>query len=507
MDNSKTHSEGHIRSTVSGDGKYVKIIGTSLIVSLVALFVVSTFFRGNTEQDPSASLLQAAMTDSSEPDTLESAFESPTFREPPLLWLQARGGPLGNGGWSYDIEAPFDTLWHIRSNGGREFFSAPALVDSVLYLGCNDGLMRAVDALDGNVLWSFSTVCGICGEPAVDSSTVYFGAQDGYVYAIDRDSGSKRWSAGLGYHIFCDTGILNDSLVVTGNSMGKVCALHSASGEVVWDNELGGIVLGPVITGGNAVFTSESGNVAAFSEEGEKLWSRSWSSQASPPAADSTGVYVGFSNGYLRKLSVENGELIWEKDLVTSSTRSVLARPVVADDLVLSGSNEGKLVCLNASTGSVIWEQEFDNWLQLPPAVCQELIYLSCDDQRLHIVQLSDGTKLDSLEIGGYSGTAPLVWNGILYYGNTSGDFTALRGTVPSTRPDSAAAEEDVILETDSTSSNTIAEPREMEMTPDSSVTAPDTTKREADTVQTIQPLTEDFSAEEDSSTDISEEP
>ena len=505
MNNSKTHSEGHIGSIVSGDGKYVKIIGTSLILALIALFAVSTFFRRSTDQEPSGSLPQAAAADSLEADTLGPSPQPPAFREPPPLWLQARGGPLGNGGWSYDIEAPFDTLWHMRANGGREFFSAPALVDSVLYIGCNDGLLRAVDAREGNLLWSFSTVCGICGEPSVDSSSVYFGGQDGYVYAIDRNSGSKQWSAGLGYHIFCDTGILNDSLVVTGNSMGKVCALRTEDGEVAWEGDIGGIVLGPVIADGRAVFTSESGSVAAFSHQGENIWTRSWSGQASPPAADSTGVYVGFSTGYLRKLSIETGELIWEKDLVSTSTRCVLARPVIAADLVFSGNNDGKLVCLDASTGGVIWEQEFDNWLQLPPAVCQELIYLACDDQRLHILQLADGSKVDSLEMKGYSGTAPLVWNGQLYYGNTSGDFTALRGTVPRAEPDSVETEEDIVLETDSTFSNVDAEPGDTDMETDSAA-APDSTQQPEDTVHTVQPLTGEVSGNADSA-DTEEEP
>jgi eukaryotic-like serine/threonine-protein kinase len=423
------HAEKGIQTSRSGDSRAVLLIGASLIAALIVLFLISTVFRPGTEGG-SEEPMQAVPADSTAADSLTAA-ESEAFEDIPDLWLQARALSSGNAGWGPDVIAPFDTLWHIRSSAGREFFSSPAFVDGILYFGCNDGNLRAVDAEDGSVRWSYSTACGICGEPAVDSNTVYFGGQDGFVYALDRFSGSKIWSAGLGYHVFCNTAILSDTLIITGNSMGKVCALNAATGEPVWDDELGGIALGPVIVDSIAVFTSESGDVVAFDTSGNRLWSKDYSNQASPPSADETGVYAGFSNGFVRKFSTSDGDLIWETDIVSSSLRCVLARPVIVGESVLSGTNDGQLVSLSRSDGSVIWRQNFENWLQLPPAAGQDLLYVSCDDQRLHILELQTGEKLDSLEMDGYSGTAPLLLNGTVYFGNTSGDFTALRGTLP----------------------------------------------------------------------------
>ncbi len=265
----------------------------------------------------------------------------------------------------------------------------------------------------------------------MDSTTVYFGGQDGVIYALDRFSGSKRWSAGLGYHVFCNTAVLADTLIVTGNSMGNICALDARTGEPVWDDEIGGIVLGPVTVDSIVVFSTESGGIAAYDHQGSRLWARDYSSQASPPSADAAGVYAGFSNGAVRKFSLRDGHVLWETDIVSSTSRCVLARPVIVGDVVLVGTNDGQLVSLAASDGAVLWRQSFDNWIQLPPAVGQDMIYAACDDQRMHILDLSTGEKLDSLEMEGYSGTAPLLAGGILYFGNTSGDFVALRGTVP----------------------------------------------------------------------------
>ena len=430
MHKSQAHTEESIQTSRNSDSRHITIIGTSLISALVLLFLISTIFNSTGSDEDPAEMAQVVPADSSDVDSLTAIEPMASNEKLPEFWLQARGLSTGNAGWGPDIVAPFDTLWHMRSNAGREFFSSPALVEGMLYFGCNDGNLRAIDIVSGSVNWTFGTACGICGEPAVDSTTVYFGGQDGVVYAIDRLSGSKRWSSGLGYHVFCDIGILSDTLVITGNSMGKVCALNARTGEPVWDDEIGGIVLGPVIIDSMIVFSTEGGKIAAFDPSGNQLWSKDYSSQASPPSADTAGVYAGFSNGVVRKFSLDDGHVIWETDIVSSASRCVLARPVIVGNVVLSGTNDGQLVALTAAEGTVIWRQHFDNWLQLPPAVGQGLVYIACDDQRLHIVELETGAKVESLEMDGYSGTAPLLQNGVIYYGNTSGDFTALAGTI-----------------------------------------------------------------------------
>jgi len=505
---SHVHAEEGIQTPGKSDTRHILIVGTSLIAALVLLFLISTVFKSGGSDGGSA---QAVPADSSDADNLTVIEDGAPFEEIPEFWLQARALSTGNAGWGPDVVAPFDELWHIRSNAGREFFSSPALVGGVLYFGCNDGYMRAVDAVTGSVKWTFGTVCGICGEPAVDSETVYFGGQDGVVYALDRFSGSKKWSAGLGYHVFCNTAILSDTLIVTGNSMGKVCALDARSGEPVWDDDIGGIVLGPVVVDCMVVFSSEGGDIVAFDHEGEQLWSRDYTSQASPPSADATGVYAGFSNGVVRKFSPRDGHVIWETDIVTSTSRCVLARPVIAGNMILTGTNDGQLVSLAASDGSVLWRQRFENWLQLPPAVGQGLVYIACDDQRLHIVDLATGTKVDSLEMDGYSGTAPLLCSGVLYFGNTSGDFIALGGTVPEVEPPDTLIEQPDTLET---GEETIEQPDTLE-TGEETIEQPDTPETVEETIEMvpfeetiggmIQPLPGDRDDESEKGTDSTE--
>ena len=343
-----------------------------------------------------------------------------------FLWPQPRGSASGNSMWGPDLGPPFEELWHLHT--GREFFAGPALAGDMIYIGCNDGFFRALDVDNGNVAWSMPTSCGFCGEAAVDSARAYVGGQDGYVYAIDRFSGTREWSAGLGYHIFAGTALAGDSLVVTGNSAGSIAALYRHDGSLCWSDCPGGVILGPAVHDSTIVFTSEAGGVHAYDLCGGERWAASFAGVASAPSLDPAWVYVGFSDGTVRRLGLLDGRVGWSTDLTSSASRSLVSRPVLTDSMVLVGTCDNRLVCLGRSSGDILWESHFDNWMQVPPAIGDSVAYAPGDDQILHMIDLSTGESMDSLEMDGYAGTPPVVSGDRIFFGTAMGDLYAYRG-------------------------------------------------------------------------------
>ena len=356
----------------------------------------------------------------------------------PGLWTQPRGSASGNAFWGPDVAGPFDTLWEIRT--GYELFAAPAILEGILYFGCNDSRFRAVSAEDGRAVWAFPVQCGISAEAAVDSQRVYFGGQDGYLYCLDRQQGTQLWKAGLGYHILSDAVLLGDSLVLAGNSRGGVAAISTEDGEVIWSDNLGGLVLGAAVTDSLAVVSTEGGRVAVYGFGGTRSWSRDLGHQASQPSIAEGRILVGLSNGTVRCLSLEDGSDLWTADLHSGGYRAVVGRPVVRGDRVLAGTSHSRVACIGLRDGSVLWNRQMENWVQVPPSVGDSLVYVSCDDKRLHVLSLADGAAVDSLEMGSYSGTAPTVAGGVVYLGTAGGSMAAVRGTVPQT-PDTVSAD------------------------------------------------------------------
>jgi outer membrane protein assembly factor BamB len=193
-----------------------------------------------------------------------------------------------------------------------------------------------------------------------------------------------------------------------------------------------------------AVFSTESGMLAAYGFDGARVWCRDLGPQASAPSVAGERVLVGLADGTVRCLSLEDGSDLWSADLESGDLRAVVGRPVVSGDRAVAGTGHSRVACISLEDGNVLWNREMENWVQVPPAVGDSTVYVSCDDKRLHLLSLSDGSGVDSLEIGSYSGTAPTVSAGVVYLGTAGGRMAALRGRVPVTpeesAPDSAVA-------------------------------------------------------------------
>lgn len=389
-------------------------------LGVLALLLLIPGMRGRGANSPGAPASRAAL-----PAQLPPAVSS----DLPEVWPQAGFNSLGNPVWGEGVRAPFELVWKLET--GYEFFSAPVLLDSVLYVGCNDMSFKAIDAGSGSVLWSHPVVCGLSGGASGDETRIWFGGQDGIVYCLDRNSGRSLWSTGLGYHVFSDAALFCDTIILAGTSMGGVAALHAGTGRLLWSRELDGLVLGPAVHDTIAVFVTESGDVSAFNPSGNVLWSRDFTSQPSAPTICAPSVYMGFSSGKVLAFSLAGGGTLWETQLPGVSGRTVVSRPVSAGSMLLAGTCDSRLVCLDRETGVLIWETAFENWMQVPPVVCDTLVYAPCDDKRLHVISLNSGELLESVELEGYSGTQPVMAGGVLYLGTAGGRFLALRGTPP----------------------------------------------------------------------------
>lgn len=418
-------------STFAGTaGRRSRLHIVSIAGTLVAVLVVIFFINRARTDSPVFQQESASATEANQAVPPVELTATVPEEQPPDLWLQAYGSSSGNAAWGSAIVAPFDTLWSIST--GRELFSPPAIVGDMIFIAGNDKVLRGINKDSGQQVWSRTVTCGLSGGVAADSTTVYFSGQDGYIYALDIETGSERWSTGLGYHIFTDACIFCDSLVLAGNSMGSIAALNRRTGSLIWNDTMDGLLLGPAVSESIAVFSSEAGAVGAWDIAGNSLWFRGFTSQPSAPSIKNDVVFVGFSTGKVLALSLLTGETLWETTLDGICGRTVVSRPALTDDsLLVAGTCDGRVFCLKSNNGELFWETEFQNWISVTPAVCDTIVYASCDDSRIHLLSLNTGLPIDAIETGSYSGTPPVLTGGVLYTGNSAGDFTAITGTLP----------------------------------------------------------------------------
>jgi outer membrane protein assembly factor BamB len=72
--------------------------------------------------------------------------------------------------------------WVFQTQGRVK--SSPALTDTVVYVGSDDGRLYAIDTATGLELWSLLTGDMISSSPAYADGTLYVGSHDGKLYAV-----------------------------------------------------------------------------------------------------------------------------------------------------------------------------------------------------------------------------------------------------------------------------------------------------------------------------------
>ena len=78
---------------------------------------------------------------------------------------------------------PRGRLKWVFSTGGA-VNSSPALLDTTIYVGSEDGRLYAVKAVTGERLWDFPTGDKITSSPTVADGIIYIGSHDGKLYVI-----------------------------------------------------------------------------------------------------------------------------------------------------------------------------------------------------------------------------------------------------------------------------------------------------------------------------------
>jgi outer membrane protein assembly factor BamB len=74
-------------------------------------------------------------------------------------------------------------LWNY-STGGK-IISSPALLDSAVIVGSNDGYLYAINPNNGEKIWDFQTQGQVTASPTVTNGVVFIGSEDGTMYALE----------------------------------------------------------------------------------------------------------------------------------------------------------------------------------------------------------------------------------------------------------------------------------------------------------------------------------
>jgi outer membrane protein assembly factor BamB len=201
-------------------------------------------------------------------------------------------------------------------------------LDARLYTVTLDNELVALDLAGGKQVWSFRgappldpSFLNVFATPAVNAGRVYFGGADGVVYALSANSGALLWKSEIGSRIVTPLVLISDALYF-GTRDGRLLRADPLSGRPVSEMRLGHMAFGPPTAAGRSllVYSAEGDSLVLNALEmslAAARWSqrapRGWSS--SRPYLWRGSVLAAGEAGEVSALAIEDGAVIWTRQV------------------------------------------------------------------------------------------------------------------------------------------------------------------------------------------------
>ena len=102
----------------------------------------------------------------------------------------------------------------------------------LLFFGCGDGNLYALDASTGALRWKLQTGDVIHASPAYADGAVYVGCRDSNLYAIDAQSGTEKWRVNnQGSWVIGSPAVTQDKVVYATSDSALFHEVDAASGK------------------------------------------------------------------------------------------------------------------------------------------------------------------------------------------------------------------------------------------------------------------------------------
>jgi len=254
------------------------------------------------------------------------------------------------------------------------------------------------------VVWNESVGVGADEQslkliPAIGSGKVLAADREGVVQARSLTTGDLIWETETDVHFSGGPG-LGEGSVILGSSDAEVVALNIETGAVLWKTAVSSEVLSvPVVAQGIVIVRTTDGSVFALDE---KTGGKRWNYERTVPALSIRGtgsplivednVIGGYDNGKLMALRLADGKYAWETSIAIPKGRSEIERlvdldvdPIVINGVIYVASYQGGIAAVSELDGDVLWRNET---ISSHSGLSNDTRYLYLADSESHVMQL-----------------------------------------------------------------------------------------------------------------------
>jgi outer membrane protein assembly factor BamB len=254
----------------------------------------------------------------------ESSGRSMFFATPVLADSQLLVGDYDSNLHSLDPNTGVERWVFSEANG--DWIASPLVVNDMILAPNGDHNLYAL-AMNGSLLWKFTTENALWSRPISDGEFVYQASMDHNLYAINLRDGSKVWSLELGGAVIYSPTLSEDGTIYISTLARNLLAIDAATGQVKWQRSFE-----------------------------ENLWAQ--------PALNDDRLYFGDLSGQVYALSSTDGSNIWTQNV----GQPVTGQPTIMNTTVIFPTEEGSLIAMSLN-GDRLWSKTVEGKLYTGPVV------------------------------------------------------------------------------------------------------------------------------------------
>ena len=243
-------------------------------------------------------------------------------------------------------------------------------------------------------------------RPLLTGDHVYTIDTRGTVSYIDPVKGRTLWRFETGLAAITGLGG-NPNLIIAASQDGDIKAyIPIEKGlRLLWETQIEGEIRATPVVDQNQVFVrSVDGRLRSLTaSDGSQQWVVSRRVPAlsltgnSQPIVFNDRIITGFDDGKLVAFERSSGQVVWETAVSFPSGRTEVERLadvdgqfIVRDSIVYAVSFQGRLVAVQATSGDLLWSRELSGFQAL--AIDQDAIYLTAEKSHLWSIDRRTGT-------------------------------------------------------------------------------------------------------------------
>uniref|UniRef100_UPI003564B6BE outer membrane protein assembly factor BamB family protein n=1 Tax=Pontiella sp. TaxID=2837462 RepID=UPI003564B6BE len=414
----------------------------------VFLVVLSLFLAFAVQSDLAMVLAQQQVPHaSSEPETVPQ-LSRPSIAEMQSNWPSLRGwGNIGHAPAMeppihWDVESGENILW--KTDVPVHGFNSPIVWGNRLFFtggdeqGCE---VFCYNADTGEELWTQSVKTSVelpevsedtgfaAPTMATDGQRVFAIFATGELAAFDFD-GNPVWQNSLG--VPKNPYGMGSSLISDGERVfvqydheenQRVLAFDCVDGAKVWETARSHIswstpALIETAAGMQLVLNDEEFSTAYDPKSGKPLWQvKCLGGEVAPSPAFNGKDIVFVANEYAQasalKLNGATPQILWQYDEYLPE----IASPLAAEDRFFIPTSAGDMICLDAATGEVKWEHEFDDGFSSSPVLAGNKVYAVHLGGVMHIFDAQADTyhEIAAIDMGEPIYSTPAFVNNRIY--------------------------------------------------------------------------------------------